>query len=157
MRRVKKSCDWVVRECRVCIGEDHGGISACGHLCPRNIALYAALHPPMGSLETRNRDYDWRVATSVASILPKVWIHWGSERDSLESGLSFLLFAKRRRNPRVPHDTRVVDKLGPISVAVQVLSLMLAAIGKTKVKLFLIGWIVAVFAAEYIVFQVAFD
>jgi hypothetical protein len=34
---------------------------------------------------------------------------------------------------------------------------MLAAIGKTKVKLFLIGWIVAVFAAEYIVFQVAFD
>jgi hypothetical protein len=47
--------------------------------------------------------------------------------------------------------------LGPISVAVQFLSLMLATIGKTKVKLFLIGWIVAVFAAEYIVFQVAFD
>src|ERR1700733_15188699 len=111
----------------------------------------------MDGVETRNQDYDWRVTASVASILPKVRIHWGRERDSVESGFFFFLSAKRRLNPRVPHDARLWTTLGPISVALQVLSLMLAAIGKTNVKLFLIGWIVAVFAAEYIVFQVAFD
>src|ERR1700733_7913982 len=63
----------------------------------------------MDGVETRNQDYDWRVTASVASILPKVRIHWGSERDSVESGLSSFLFAKRRWNPRVPHDARVVD------------------------------------------------
>jgi hypothetical protein len=47
--------------------------------------------------------------------------------------------------------------LGPISAAALVSSLLLAAIGKSKGNLLLIGWLLGVFVVEYIVFPVAFD
>jgi hypothetical protein len=77
------------------------------------------------------------------------------------TALSLVFLLSDLQNGRGIHGSHTTPglwtTLGTISVAVQVLSLMLAAIGKTNVKLFLIGWIVAVSAAEYIVFQVAFD
>ena len=47
--------------------------------------------------------------------------------------------------------------LGLISTGTSAASLLLAAIGRGKGKLLLIGWLLGVFAAECVIFQVAVD
>lgn len=77
------------------------------------------------------------------------------------TALSLIFLFSYLRNGGGIHGSRTTPglwtMLGPISAAALVSSLMLAAIGKSKGKLLLIGWLLGVFAAEYIVFQLAFD
>ena len=63
----------------------------------------------MGRVETRGQNYAGRDAAPVAYVLHKASIHCRSLRNDLESYLRFFLFAQRRRNPRVPHISRIVD------------------------------------------------
>jgi hypothetical protein len=47
--------------------------------------------------------------------------------------------------------------LGPASSGIAVVSLLVGVAGRGKGKLLLVGWFLAIFAAEYAVFQLAFD
>ena len=47
--------------------------------------------------------------------------------------------------------------LGPLSAGISVLSLLLAIISRSSGMLFLVGWLLGIFGANYAIFQLAMD
>jgi hypothetical protein len=101
----------------------------------------------MGRVETRSQNYAGRDAAPVAA--------------ACATTLSLIFVFSYLRNGGGIHGSRTSPglwtTLGPVSAGALVSSLLLAAIGRCRGKLLMVGWLFGIFAAEYVIFQVAFD
>ena len=111
----------------------------------------------MGRVETRGQNYAGRDAAPVAYVLHKasfIVAAWATT-------LSLIFVFSYLRNGGGIHGSRTSPglwtTLGPVSAGALVSSWLPAAIGRSKGKLLMAGWLFGIFASEYVIFQVAFD
>jgi hypothetical protein len=112
--------------------------------------LWAAWRRETGTLPEGLRP-SWRASCSKVAFVAA----------GLATALSLVFLFSYLRNGGGIHGSRTSpglwNALGPVSAGMLVSSLLLATAGRSKGKLLLIGCVLGVFAAEYVVFQVAFD
>jgi len=141
----------------ILVGGDNNVFSTCGCLHLRALALLASVRFSVGCVETRSQSKIVCPTNRMARLLLKSCVLCGC----MWNGLSLTFLVSFLYNGGGIHGSQtspgIWKAFGPISAGMVVLSFLLATALRSRGTLLLVAWLLGVFAANYAVFQLAFD